>query len=127
MVKPLELMKKIFFVTGASGSGKTTVVKALDRVCFPEFKIIYFDSIGVPSLDEMNAKYNGPEEWQKIKTNEWVKTIKETLIDDKHVIFDGQIRPIFIQEACLKNEMRAYEVILFDCSDEERKRRLVER
>ncbi len=120
-------MKKIFFVIGASGSGKTTVLKALDRARLSEFKIVYFDSIGVPSLDEMNAKYNGPEEWQRIKTIDWVKTIKETLISDNHVILDGQTRPTFIQEACIKNEITNYKIILFDCSDKERTRRLVDR
>lgn len=120
-------MNKILFVIGASGSGKTTVIKALDKASLPNFKTVYFDSIGVPSLEEMNAKYNGPEEWQRIKTIEWVKTIKETLIPDTHVILDGQTRPIFIEEACIENEIIAYEAILFDCSDEERIKRLVAR
>ncbi|HEV8053186.1 MAG TPA: AAA family ATPase [Parachlamydiaceae bacterium] len=120
-------MNKIFFVIGASGSGKTTVIKALDKACLPDFKTVYFDSIGVPTLEEMNAKYNGPEEWQRIVTAEWVKTIKETLISDTHVILDGQTRPIFIEAACFQNEIKTFEVILFDCSDEERGKRLVAR
>lgn len=120
-------MNKIFFVIGASGSGKTTVINALDKAGLSEFKTVYFDSIGVPTLEEMSAKYNGPEEWQRIKTAEWVKTIKETLISDTHVILDGQTRPIFIEEACIENGIIAYEAILFDCSDEERTKRLVAR
>jgi dephospho-CoA kinase len=120
-------MNKIFFVIGASGSGKTTVINALDKAGLSEFKTVYFDSIGVPTLEEMIAKYNGPEEWQRIKTAEWVKTIKETLISDTHVILDGQTRPIFIEEACIENEIIAYEAILFDCSDEERTKRLAAR
>lgn len=120
-------MNKIFFVIGASGSGKTTVINALDKAGLSDFKTVYFDSIGVPSLEEMSAKYNGPEGWQRIKTAEWVKTIKETLISDTHVILDGQTRPIFIEETCIENEIIAYEVVLFDCSDEERAKRLVAR
>ena len=120
-------MNKTFFVIGASGSGKTTVIKALDKAGLPNFKTVYFDSIGVPSLEEMNVKYNGPEEWQRIKTAEWVKIIKETFILDTNVILDGQTRPIFIEEACIENDIIAYEVILFDCSDEERTKRLVSR
>ncbi|MEI7488617.1 MAG: AAA family ATPase [Chryseobacterium sp.] len=120
-------MNKTFFVIGASGSGKTTVIKALDEAGLLNFKTVYFDSIGVPSLEEMNVKYNGPEEWQRIKTAEWAKIIKETFILDTNVILDGQTRPIFIEEACIENDIIAYEVILFDCSDEERTKRLVAR
>lgn len=120
-------MYKIIFVIGASGSGKTTIIKAFDKAGLSNFKTVYFDSIGVPSLEEMNVKYNGPEGWQRIKTIEWVKTIKETLISDTHVILDGQTRPIFIEEACIENKIIAYEVILFDCSDQERTERLVAR
>ncbi|MBA3239479.1 MAG: hypothetical protein H0T62_14210 [Parachlamydiaceae bacterium] len=72
-------MNKISFVIGASGSGKTTVIEALDKAGLPNFKTVYFDSIGAPSLEEMNAKYNGPEEWQRVKTAEWVKIIRKHL------------------------------------------------
>jgi adenylate kinase family enzyme len=122
-----ELMNKLIFIIGASGAGKTTAVKALEKVYLPNYQILYFDSIGVPSFTEMNAKYNGPEEWQRIKTAEWVKIIKETLLPKTHVILDGQTRPKFIEDACIENKISAYEVLLFDCSDEERTERLIDR
>lgn len=120
-------MNKLIFIIGASGAGKTTAVKALEKVNLSNYQMLYFDSIGVPSLTEMNAKYNSPEEWQRIKTAEWVKTIKETFLSKTHVILDGQTRPKFIEDACNENEISAYEVILLDCSDEERTKRLIER
>lgn len=123
----LKFMNKLIFIIGASGAGKTTAVNALEKVYLPNYQILYFDSIGVPSLAEMNAKYNGPEEWQRIKTAEWVKMIKKTYLPNKHVILDGQTRPKFIEDACVENEISAYEVILFDCSDEERTKRLIDR
>jgi ABC-type lipoprotein export system ATPase subunit len=55
---------KLYFIIGASGSGKTTIVKTLENNYPNTYKIVYFDSIGVPSVTEMKAKYNGPEEWQ---------------------------------------------------------------
>ena len=122
-----EIMKKIFFLIGASGSGKTTATKELERRGLANFKILYFDSIGVPSIEEMEVKHGGPEEWQKIKTIEWVKVIKRDFLSDTHVLFDGQTRPSFIEKACHNNGIKEFEVILFDCSDEERKRRLVAR
>lgn len=118
---------KIYFIIGASGSGKTTIVKTLETNYPNTYKIVYFDSIGVPSLTEMNIKYNGPEEWQRIKTFEWVKKIKEMLISNASVILDGQTRPKFIEEACIENKVTSYEVVLFDCSDAERNKRLVAR
>jgi dephospho-CoA kinase len=119
-------MKKIFFIIGASGSGKTTVIKALEKTSPPDFKIFYFDSIGVPSLEEMNAKYNSPEEWQRIKTFEWVKKIKELFVSEINVILDGQIRPEFIEKACVESKS-AYETVLFDCTDKVRANRLIAR
>jgi dephospho-CoA kinase len=119
--------KKVFFIIGASGSGKTTVTAALDAAYPSIFKVIYFDSSGVPSVEEMRRKYNGPEEWQKINTFRWVKFIKERFLTQTNVILDGQIKPEFIEKACLENNISTYEVILFDCTDEERKKRLIAR
>lgn len=127
MSSKYQEMNKLFFIIGASGAGKTTSVKALETRKLPQYKFLYFDSIGVPSFEEMQTKFGGPEEWQKIKTTEWVKKIKEEFLSHTHVVFDGQTRPSFIEEACVKNEIHFYEVILIDCSDEERKKRLIER
>ncbi len=120
-------MNKIFFIIGASGSGKTTIVKALEKNSFLNYTIHYFDSIGVPSFEDMCSLYKGPEEWQRIKTHEWVKQIKEKFLVHSSAILDGQTRPQFIEEACSQQEIPAYEIILLDCSDEKRRERLIKR
>ena len=120
-------MKKLFFLIGASGAGKTTAVKELERQSVPHLQILYFDSIGVPSIEEMEKNYGGPEEWQKAKTREWVQTIKRDFLPNSNVLFDGQTRPSFIEKACHENEIKEFEIILLDCSDDERKRRLIAR
>jgi len=120
-------MKKIVFIIGASGSGKTTVAKELEKTSLSDFKIIYFDSIGVPSFDEMIEKYQSPEEWQRVKTFEWVEIIKTQFISSTNVILDGQIRPEFIEAACTHFKIESYEIILFDCENAERTKRLVKR
>lgn len=116
-------MNKLFFVIGASGSGKTTIIKYLEKL-MPEYQMFYFDSIGVPSYEEMVEKYRSAEEWQRTKTFEWVKKIKEQTLITRPAILDGQIRPQFIKEACTHNQILNYGIILIDCSDEERIKRL---
>lgn len=117
-------MNNIFFIIGASGSGKTTTLNAIERMKLPGLTTLYFDSIGVPSLQEMTEYYGGPEEWQKSKTTEWITRIRDQFLFSTNILFDGQTRPKFIEETCVSENITSYKVILLDCSDEERRRRL---
>lgn len=49
-------MKKLIFLIGASGAGKTTAAKSLEerlrRGALGDFVVYYFDRIGVPSEQE---------------------------------------------------------------------------
>lgn len=117
---------KIYFVIGASGSGKTTVLKSVEKNIPECCTLIHFDSIVVPSFEEMKKEYGSIEEWQRIKTIDWVKKIAQEQLSISNVIFDAQIRPSFIKEACHLCDVD-YEVILFDCDDTERVKRLMNR
>lgn len=120
------LKHKIYFVIGASGSGKTTTLKRFEGIITPNCTLFHFDSIGVPSFEEMKKDYGTIEEWQRIKTLEWVKKIAEENLSSSNIIFDAQIRPSFIKEACDLYEVD-YEIVLFDCSDTIRTKRLTSR
>lgn len=120
-------MNNVFFVTGASGAGKTTAVKNIEKTHSNEFHFCYFDSVGVPSSDERRRQFGGGEEWQRITAENWVRDIKDKFIESKTTILDGQIRPSYIDDACAKYGIVNYKVITLDCSDEVRKRRLIER
>ncbi len=120
-------MNKIYFIIGASGAGKTTALKNIQETHPEAFEYCYFDSIGVPSPEEMIERFGSGDNWQKINTNSWTKKMKEESLDRKPAILDGQTRPSFIEEACKKNNIDSYEVILFDCTDEIRKQRLIDR
>lgn len=120
-------MNKLYFITGASGSGKTTAVKALEKEQSHNVAFFYFDSVGVPNDEEMRQRYGSGEGWQKATTLYWVREIKNTSLRNSLTILDGQMRLSFIKEACEQEGVTDYEIILFDCSDEERKRRLTER
>ena len=117
-------MHTLYFVIGASGSGKTAAVRELDRIS--RARMFYFDSIGVPSEQERIAKWGGGSGWQRAMTIEWVQRIRPQLATSPAVL-DGQTRPSFIAEACALGGVRSYGVILITCSDAVRQARLLQR
>jgi|GEM_PF-50683 len=117
---------RLIFCIGASGAGKTTVLRRLENDLPTWCSLFHFDSIGVPSFEEMEQVFGSLEEWQRVKTNEWVERFACGELLKTHVLFDAQTRPTFIEEACKKWGLE-YEVVLFDCSDEIRTIRLEKR
>ncbi len=116
--------QRIIFITGASGSGKTSVMKALEEsLSNVKVDFYYFDSIGIPSFDEMIAECGSLESWQQKTTEKWVQRL--ALIKDKDVIFfEGQYNPEFVVSECESLKINNYRLICLDVSDEERMHRL---
>jgi dephospho-CoA kinase len=119
-------LHRLLFVTGASGTGKTSTVRLLEKRR-TDIIFRFFDKIGVPSLHEMIARYVSGEEWQRQKTLEWVTRIKVEDLGRAPVIFDGQARQAFVDEACALAGVYEYRIVLFDCEDAVREQRLVAR
>lgn len=119
-------MKKIFFIIGSSGAGKTTAVEALEHENLPGFRFVYMDKLRRTEDESLDAQ-ESQEERQRRGTKECVLSFKTTIPDDESVIFDSQTRPIFIEEICAEVGIRDYLTILIDCSDEERGKRLTDR
>lgn len=119
-------MNTAYFIIGASGSGKTTAVKLLQKTYPHKFNYFYFDTIGVPTPEEMIRDHGSGENWQRVATKLWAKKIKDSL-ELMPSILDGQTRPSFIEEACQENSISLFEIILFDCTDDVRKQRLTQR
>jgi predicted AAA+ superfamily ATPase len=109
LLKTTKLNYSYFIlITGASGVGKTTLLKALERESLENLiSINYFDSVGVPSIEEMIARYGSGEKWQQAMTYQWVDRLLQ--VKDKKLIFlEGSINPEFIREAFARNEGKRY-------------------
>lgn len=88
------------------------------------FAFLHFDSIGVPSLEEMIEQYGSGTEWQKQMTHLWVKKILAEYSDKKIVIIEGQTNLSFILSAFEKEQISNYTILLFHCDNTVRHKRL---
>ena len=102
----------IFLITGASGSGKTTIIPELYKQCPEHIIIIDMDSLFTP--------LNG--NWEVIK-NVWIYTANELALNNKIVILNGIFTPMDFEQVDLKNNFKPYFIGLY-CNDKERERRL---
>jgi len=113
-------------LTGASGGGKTTIALAIEDT-HPEFSVFRFDTIGVPSPEVMAAFGSGHQPggaWQRAMTLQWFERIAPILASDRSVLFEGQMRVAFVQEALAVHGITHARVILVECDDETRTARL---
>jgi adenylate kinase family enzyme len=106
-------------LTGASGSGKTTIARFIQGNVPSTHEVIFFDSIGVP---------NQPgEDWQRATMMAWMEKVRPILSAGKSVLFEGQMRIAFIKEALAASQIPNARIILLDCDDATRQRRLTDR
>jgi adenylate kinase family enzyme len=117
-------MPRLVVLTGASGSGKTTLAKALAAQREPGLEVLFFDSIGVPSADQMISEFGSGEAWQRAKTIDWMKRIADIMRTGTSVVLEGQMRIGFIEEAVASAGISDARIILVDCNDDVRARRL---
>ncbi len=117
---------KAYFLIGSSGSGKTTALESIETMNLPNFSFYFPDREKIPSLEEMVKEYGSTDEWQKRHTLKSIEKIKEHL-EHGNVVIDTQSRPSFIKEGCQQLGEDLCEIILFDCTDEVRKERLMQR
>ena len=114
-------------LTGASGGGKTTFALEIERV-HPDYEVLRFDSIGVPSAEVMATFGTGHQPggaWQRAMTLQWFERIAPTVGDGRRVLFEGQMRIAFIREALERQSIPNAHVILVECDDSTRDARLI--
>ncbi|MBU4070031.1 MAG: hypothetical protein KJ646_03530 [Nanoarchaeota archaeon] len=105
----------IFFISGAEGVGKTTILGHLIRE-LPDKDIHDFDEIGVPKNPKLSWRYKTTKHWLKIaKNNE--KIGKDTII----------VGLSFPSEIIKFSKKKNFHFCLFDISINEREKRLRKR
>jgi dephospho-CoA kinase len=115
---------RLVILTGASGSGKTTIAETI-RIERPNLaEVLHFDSIVVPSPEAMATGWGSGEAWQRAMTLSWMARIAAMTGRDRPVLFEGQMRLAFAREALLAAGIAGARVILVDCDDATRTHRL---
>lgn len=119
-------MALFVFFTGASGSGKTFLTRAVEeKLNMREAYFAYFDEIGVPSHEEMLSQFGSYEKWQEQATYEWVERLGA--MTDKRLLFlEGQFDPEFALQACERHHLSNTLFLCAHTSRIIRERRLVE-
>jgi dephospho-CoA kinase len=117
-------MGSLVLLTGASGAGKTTIAQSVQNLRLPSCEVHFFDSIGVPPVEQMRRDFGSGPAWQRAMTLQWIRRIRTILDQGISVLFEGQMRIAFIREALAENEITSAHVILVDCDDATRAHRL---
>jgi nicotinamide riboside kinase len=112
---------RILVVTGASGAGKTTLVRRVELRGIAGASFHYFDSIGVPSSEQMVAGYGSPANWQAEMTYQWIERLARG--ESGLCVLDGQVRPTTVRTAFARSRVDGH-VVLLDCTREVREARL---
>lgn len=114
-------------VSGASGVGKTTVLAAIRaQVDAHLLPVLAFDSLGVPSVAEMERGWESARGWQKAMTWLWVQIARTAHRTRPLAILEGAFDPQYAIAACHANRVR-YRIALLDVGDDVRRARLAQR
>jgi hypothetical protein len=118
----------LVIMTGASGSGKTAIAQAIEAD-HPSITVFRFDTIGVPSAAVMatfGAGYQPGGAWQRAMTLQWLERIAPLVAAGQDVLFEGQMRIAFIQEALTASAIENAVIVCVECDDATRTCRLTE-
>lgn len=103
----------IYFITGASGSGKTAVIPYLKELLDYDIALYDFDEIGVPE--------GADKKWRQESTEKWLQKI---LSENRDVILFGQMVLGEILACPSAKRLGMVNLCLLDVSDMERIKRL---
>jgi adenylate kinase family enzyme len=118
-------MPSLVVLTGASGAGKTSLAAAVRQQQLHGCEVLHFDSIGIPTQFPQSGHDNQPGgTWQRENTLLWMTRVAAILNAGRSVLFEGQMRVAFIDEALLAAGISNARILLLDCDDTTRTSRL---
>jgi putative ribosome biogenesis GTPase RsgA len=106
----------IYFITGSSGVGKSTLVKSLKDKLLADFKVHDFDEVGVPHGADLS--------WRLATTRKWIETAKENSLNNISTIIVGLTHPDEVNEIAVRESVKISYVML-EVDDDELKKRLM--
>ena len=72
----------------------------------------------------MIAEHGSAERWQRMMTFQWFARLAALREKRPRILFEGQMRPALVAEAAKAQGIDEYSLILLDCDDATRSRRL---
>ena len=111
--------KTIYFISGASGVGKTSVIKHLKGILPENYEVHDFDETGVPD--------NADSVWRKQRSNEWIKEGIEKLFNKQGFVVCGVSHPEEIESFKKIFTSTNIEMILLTAKDSVIRERLMKR
>jgi hypothetical protein len=114
----------VLVVFGASGAGKTTLVRGIAAQGLDGVGCYYFDSMGIPSVEEMVARFGDGAAFQAWGLDQWLRRIVRNEDRVRLAILDAQVRPSAVRAAFAAHSIAVGRMVLVDCAAEERSARL---
>jgi hypothetical protein len=111
-------IKKIYFISGVCGVGKTATLKHLKNILDSDF-------YEVRDLDERGVPAGGGIEWLKNETRYWLGVAKENSKVGKNTIICGFANPELFDGIHKKDTDIPAEIILLNASGETIRSRLL--
>lgn len=110
----------LFSLTGASGAGKSTVLRHLESVSWPEpVRCVEFDSVGVPEGADAS--------WRHGAIEHWVRQAIAAQDMGEHMLLCGQVPPGELVAAPSSDRLSGITICMLLCSPKERTTRLLGR
>lgn len=113
-------MRKIYFISGVSGVGKTSTLKHLKN-------ILDANLYNVRDLDERGVPDGGGFEWLNKETRYWLDVSKENALDGKNTIICGFANPELFEQVYNKDTDISAQIILLNASKDTIRTRLTQR